>query len=136
MLIQFLVPPFIFALPMLKKYCDNLCENDEHVSYHDSDDEISLPSLSGLSIGSDSSSYHTCASELSHAEMCDLLGPRVPQDALKHILPVGFAKPKNLEHVVSFELPVGYFRLRRVLLSDSNDFWDYKILDRTLRYKK
>lgn len=133
MMLQFFVPPFVLALPMLKRLdCNNLCENDENVSYHDSDDEISLPSLSGLSVGSDSS-YHSCGG-LSHVEMCELLGPRVSQDEPKHVLPAGFAKPKNLEHSVTFHLPVGYFQLRRLFLSDSNDFWDCKILDRTLKY--
>ena len=136
MLLQFFAPPFILALPKLNRFnCNNLCENDDHISYHnDSDDEISLPSLSGLSIGSDSS-FHSCDG-MSQAEICELLGPSVSQDGLKHLLPAGFVKPSNLEHSAIFHLPVGYFRLRKVLLSDNNDFWDRKILSCTLKYQK
>lgn len=73
--------------------------------------------------------------ELSHVEMCHLLGPAVPQDNLKYTLPNDFVRPKNLQHFAKFEFPVGYFRLRRAVLSDDLDFWDKKVMDRTLQYK-
>lgn len=133
MLLQAFIPQFLLALPVIEK----AYERSDHVSSdenNDSDDEISLPSLDDLSIGTEYSEY-TC-SELSHVEMCHLLGPELPADSVKHILPDDLNKPTNLEHSVSYELPVGFRRLRRAILSNDNDFWDNKVLENTLAYKK
>ena len=127
MILHFFIPPVVFAAaPTLGKVQEQI----EYANLHD-DDDISLPSLGGLSIGSDLS-----CDELSHVELCHLLGKEIPQDAQKHSIPKDLAKPKNLEYATKIDLPVGYFRLRKAFLSDNNDFWDRNILNKTLKYKK
>jgi hypothetical protein len=71
----------------------------------------------------------------SQEEMCRLLGPEVAEDSRKHILPDDFVGPKSLENTIKLDLPIGYRRLRRALLSQENSFWKKSILNYALHYK-
>jgi len=52
-----------------------------------------------------------------------LLGPAIKADACEHSLPDSFILPENLEHVaLEVDLPIGFRRLRRALLSDTSPF--------------
>jgi hypothetical protein len=136
MMLQFFIPPIILAFPT----CGKVQEKKEQAILRrdsaGSEDDISLPSLGDISIGSGESfiSEHTC-DELSQVELCHLIGPKVSKDDLKHSLPADLVKPKNLEHSMTMNLPVGYYRLRRAFLADDDDFWNNRVLNRTLQYK-
>ena len=130
MMLQFFLPPITLVTPFLGKVHESPYRLDHLLD----DDDISLPSLDGLSIGSDISEY-TC-DDISHVELFKLLGPKVTEDEEKHSLPSDLIQPSNLEHSLSLDLEVGYFRLRRAFLSDNNDFWDKNVLNETLQYKK
>ena len=66
----------------------------------------------------------------------NVLGPEVALDSRKHKLPKDLQKPKNLEYSMNMDLPVGYYRLRRALLSSRNDFWENIVLNETLKYTR
>ena len=139
MLFPFIIPPIVLAIPQLIEKYKETCEDYDTASsscLSESDDEStsSLPSLSGISIGSELS--ENTFSDLSQAEMCELLGPEVSKDNLIHVLPKDFVRPKNLEHTIKLEVPIGFLRLRRGFLSENNDFWDRRILNHSLQYKK
>lgn len=127
-MLQFFLPPIALAAPKLGQVQDSPYQSDPS-----EDDDRSLPSLDGLSIGSDITEY-TC-DDISHVELTHLLGPKVAEDKYKHLLPSNLLKPKDLEHSISLDLPVGFLRLRRAFLSDDHDFWDKNVLDHTLKYK-
>jgi hypothetical protein len=134
MLLQFFFPPVVLAVPIFgNKAQQEKAANEHHTplscASSSDDDDISLPSLGGLSIGSE----HSC-DELSHVELCHLLGPEVSQDELEHNIPAILSRPANLEHTMTMDLPVGYYRLRRAFLSENNDFWDDSVLSKTLQY--
>lgn len=128
MLFQLLIP-IVVAIPSI---LDRLRENAKQSDGSGSDDDISIPSLGGSSIESDLS----ICDALNEADMCHLLGPVVAKDELQHMSPIDFVRPKNLEHSKKFDLNVGYFRIRRAILNENNDFWEEKVLNRALKYKK
>lgn len=137
-MLQLFIPPIFFAIPTLGKVQQ---ETNDQNPYQRSmgescnEDDLSLPSLGDCSLGSDISISEYTTDEISQVELCHLLGAEVSQDKLQHILPKNLAKPRNLEHSVTINLPVGYFRLRRAFLSQDNDFWDNRVLNRALKYK-
>ncbi len=130
MLLHLFLSPIVFAAPAYSTV--KLQENVENSYKHgDSDDD----DLSLVSTGSELSEY-TC-DEISQVELCHLLGPEVAEDTSKNTISLGeFKKPKNLEHSIKIDLPVGFRRLRRAFLSEDIEFWDQKVLSGTLKYKK
>lgn len=131
-MLQLLLSPIAFAIPAVGKVQENNANNVVH-NKDDEDDDISLPSLSGLSICSYSSNM--TFDDASVAEICHIFGAEVPQDKAMHVLPEDFVKPKNFENAMEFELSVGYYRLRRAFLSEDNSFWNHNLLQRVLRYE-
>ncbi len=129
MMLQFFLPPILS--PFLAKEVQG---DNPYKLEHLDDDDFSLPSLDGLSTGSNLSEY-TCG-DISHVDLCQILGPKVVEDEAKLSLPSNLIKPSNLEHSLSLDINVGYLRLRRAFLSDENDFWDKNVLNKTLQYKK
>lgn len=128
-MLQFFIPPLAFVSPKLENIQDLPLQYESNLA----GDDHSLPSLDSLSIGSDITDY-TC-DNISHVELCQLLGPKVGKDEDKHSLPNDLIKPTNLEHSMSLDLQVGFFRLRRAFLTDKNEFWNKNVLDQTLNYK-
>ena len=137
MMLQFFIPPIVLAFPVFGKVQEKKDKASLRRDSAGSEDDISLPSLGDLSISSGESfiSEHTC-DELSQVELCHLIGPEVSKDELNHSLPADLVKPQNLENSMTMSLPVGYYRLRRAFLADDDDFWNSRVLDRTLQYKK
>ncbi len=145
MLLYLFLSPIAFAAPVygtvkLREKVENSYndgeEKDENSCRHgdSDDDDLSFTSL-GSSTGSEFSEY-TCDG-ISQVELCHLLGPEVPEDRSKSTISLGeFKKPKNLEHSIKIDLPVGFRRLRRAFLSEETEFWDRKVLSGTLKYKK
>ena len=132
MLIKLLIPPLVLAIPhivdIVKEHLDH---HTESCPLYKSGDGISIPKLDDFNSISD-----IRESGASRADMCQLLGPELVQDGMVHQLPQKFKRPSNLENIIKLDLPVGYLRLRRALLSDDADFWKHKVLDMTLKYKK
>ncbi len=64
------------------------------------------------------------------------LGPQISLDNQTHELPKTFKRPENLDHAITMDLPVGYYRLRRAMLDSSYDFWDNVILNEGLKYSR
>lgn len=93
-------------------------------------------------------SFHSrsyCCDELSCVQMDKLLGPKIDLDArdlsaqmqaANYVIGNDWNKPKNLEHVLEMDLPVGYYRLRKALLCSRIDFWDDMVLSETLKYSR
>mmetsp|Transcript_24394 Transcript_24394/g.27887 ORF Transcript_24394/g.27887 Transcript_24394/m.27887 type:complete len:286 (-) Transcript_24394:307-1164(-) len=136
-MLQLLVSPLIFAIPAIgrlqeKDKNSSLLKKDECDDCRD-DDDISLPSLGGLSISSELSDM--TFDEQSIAEICHMLGAKVSQDKADHTFPPNFVRPKNFENSMECDLPVGYYRLRRAFLSEGNEFWNQRLLQHVLQYE-
>lgn len=124
---------FIHQIALVTPFLGHVQEDPP--SYNvDFDDGDSLPSLDDLSIGSGLSDHSI--GDMSHEELCQLLGPKIVADDQKHCLPTDMKRPKNLENAMVMNLDVGYYRLRKAFLSDkNNDFWEKNVLSDTLKYK-
>lgn len=68
---------------------------------------------------------------------CNLLGPMAHEDLAEASISISenLTLPSSLEYEVIIDLPVGFFRLRRAILSSSSDFWTRSILQIALGYK-
>jgi len=84
------------------------------------------------------SSAATCQSSIDgdcKVGLCSLLGPEESRDTLLHVIPEDFFIPENLEHSLSIDLPVGFYRLRRAMLNYDTGFWNEQVLKNTLNYQ-
>ena len=68
-------------------------------------------------------------------DICGRLGPSIPDDN-EQTSTKGLSLPPNLEHVVEFQIPIGFRRLRKAMLSENSEFWLMDILQNSLGYKK
>jgi hypothetical protein len=75
--------------------------------------------------------------ELDELSLYDSIGPAIPEDEAEsttnNAMPV---LPSSLENEIVIDLPVGFLRLRRALLSSTSSFWIKSILQGTLKYTK
>lgn len=75
---------------------------------------------------------------ISKAEPCHLIGPTAKKDELSTMLSQdeSLDLPDNLKHSMVVDLPIGFYRLRRALLSSQSSFWTESVLKNTLSYTK
>jgi hypothetical protein len=66
-----------------------------------------------------------------------ILGPMIEEDETpQKNSPKGSIIPENLQNSVTFELPVGFRRLRRGMLKSDSKFWEKVVLRESLKYRK
>jgi len=144
-----MIPVAFAIIPII--IAKEICSKDEQRSTLEStkindnlfEDETNCVSLSD-SIGSDDtfddlSIEESLVDEASLAELCNLIGPIVPEDEeeIQSTIIIDEKRlPSNLEFSKTIELPVGYLRLRRAFLSDKSQFWTDSILKVALGYEE
>lgn len=131
----FMLVPLLFASPA---HCGN-CEENEIVG----DQQGPLVTFSKIvqqhknnNESDDDTVQSSTASTTSTLSTCDLLGPEVEQDLITTNRPPSFVRPKNLQNVKEFHLPVGFHRLRRAMLSSDSEFWLEAVLKESLHYTR
>ena len=140
--IGFILLPLIAATKAIFSSKD---EENAEVSYlHGgepclSESDVSVDSLTAsfcLNSESDISIDESCTDQLTQFELCNLLGPIVPEDSALNVGHPTFSLPSNYDAVIVIDLPVGYFRARRAFLSSSSNFWTKSILRNALKYEE
>mmetsp|Transcript_3383 Transcript_3383/g.4982 ORF Transcript_3383/g.4982 Transcript_3383/m.4982 type:complete len:320 (+) Transcript_3383:588-1547(+) len=140
--IGFILLPLIAATKAIFSSKD---EENAEVSYlHGgepclSESDVSVDSLTAsfcLNSESDISIDESCTDQLTQFELCNLLGPIVPEDSALNVGHPTFSLPSNYDAVIVIDLPVGYFRARRAFLSSSSNFWTESILRNALKYEE
>lgn len=137
----FLVVPIFFAKEAFSSDADNTLRKPENANDDDSSTAgVSLASSSVSSCSSDLdlstlSIEESIVDEASQAILCSLLGPSVPKDNQSSTRStISNSLPPNLRDSIAIDLPVGFFRLRRSMLSSDSKFWTGSVLQGALDY--
>jgi len=134
--------PFLFVKPVFSGGDGDpptaIHLDEDHVSERTDTSSLLTSASSCSSFDEDLSSDESCVDEASQAQLCDLLGPSVREDEeMRNATSISHESlPSNLQDTTVFDLPVGFYRLRRAFLSSKSDFWTESVLNKALKYEE